>query len=98
MRSRTSSRKLSKGLIRSVALDDAEQILDLYCSIVEEDVYFATSIEDRCRTVEEQEHFIHRALNHGNSAAWVCCVDQEIVGSVFVLGGDLFRIVESSRG
>ena len=91
MRNRTTSRKLSKGLIRSVALEDAEQILDLYCSIVEEDVYFATSIEDRCRTLEEQEHFIHRALNHDNSTAWVRCVNQEIVGSVFVVGGDLFR-------
>ncbi|MBM76163.1 MAG: hypothetical protein CMK59_12240 [Proteobacteria bacterium] len=91
MKNRAGTKKLSRGSIRLVALEDAEQILDLYCSIIEEDLYFATSVQDRCRTVEEQEHFIYKAINHSNSAAWVCCLDQEIIGSLFVLGGDLLR-------
>ena len=89
--------KPKQGRIRPVASEDAEAILDLYCSVVEEDAFFATSVQDRCRTLEEQQHFIQKALKQRNSAAWVCCVNDEVVGSIFVLGGELLRTLHRAE-
>ena len=88
---RLKASKSTQRHIRSVVPADAEQILDLYCSIVEEEVFFATCIQDRCRSIEEQQLFIHKAITQHNCAAWVYCQEDVIVGSLFILGGDLIR-------
>ena len=83
----------SFGSLRIVDADinNAEMILNLFTSVVDEDLYMATMSEELDRTVEQQEEIIRLCLLQTNCCFMEAYVDRCLIGAMSVWGGDLKR-------
>ena len=72
-------------------VDNAEAILNLFSSVVAENIYMATMIEELDRTVQQQEDIIHVCLKNTNCCFMEAYIDRFLIGAMSVWGGDLTR-------
>ena len=72
--------------------EDAFSLLSIYESVLEEGRYFITTPGEFRGTPDWQEKVI-RQLNHqDNSCFFVARLNREVIGAVFVRGGELIRM------
>lgn len=77
-------------LIRPIAVSDAEKFVELSKKI-DESGFMLNEPGERKTTVDQQKQSIERILSEKNSIFFVAEVENEIIGFIAALGGDLKR-------
>lgn len=76
--------------IRSIEVNDAENFVKL-CKKIDESGYMLFEPGERKTTVEQQQYSIERILTDKRSTFFVAEIEQNLVGYLAALGGDLKR-------
>ena len=88
---RLHTHKASDFSIREAIGNDAQALLTLFVSVVEEDSFFLLSTEECTRTVEQQKQYILHHLEHPSSCIFVALDGDMLVGKISILGGTYLR-------
>ena len=77
--------------LRTANSDDADQVLSLFSSVVNEEIYLATSPVELSMTVSDQAEIINYHQTRDNSAFFLGHIGKKLAGFCSVCGGSLLR-------
>ena len=81
-----------KIMITEATLDDAPELLALHRSILEEDRFFITSIDEFHNSKERQCMITRQLIKQDNSCQFLARADRRLIGMVLIRGGFLRRM------
>ncbi|MGP4081103.1 GNAT family N-acetyltransferase [Pseudalkalibacillus sp. R45] len=84
-------KKNEKAVLRTVHLDDAEEILDIQREVIEESVYFIRVPEEFDKTIEQEQEWIEKILGNERDNMFVAEIGGTVVGWI------VFRSQERRR-
>lgn len=82
---------MSKAIIRTARIEDAEAVLDIQREVVTEKDYFIAVAEEFNKTTEEHQEWIQKIFDHERETMLVAEVDNQVVGWI------VFRSQERKR-
>jgi len=82
---------MSKTIIRTARIEDAEAVLDIQREVVTEKDYFIAVAEEFNKTAEEHQEWIRKIFEHERETMLVAEVDNKVVGWI------VFRSQERKR-
>lgn len=77
-------------IVREIRLEDAEQFLNLTKNI-DQSGFMLYEPGERTTTIEEQQRIINRILNEDNSNIFVAEINDQLVGYLVAIGGNVTR-------
>lgn len=78
-------------VIRTIAVNDAKQFLELRKQLENESLFMLLEPEERQTTIEQQIEDIRRVVAADNQTIFVAEIDSELVGFLAVFGGSVRR-------
>ena len=82
---------MSKVVLRHGRVEDAEQSLALFRSVVEEERFFMVSSEECHRTIAAQEAHIRHHMLERDSCIVMALVEEKLVGQISIRSGSHLR-------